>query len=242
MHSQITYNHSIWQEKDWIVTRFRKSLVRKFVPEKREEANKAMKNQRRDLLGLRVCWLFPNRHWRDLSLPTDRRGHGVFFPRLAGWYELYPTLLFVVGSDWGPLSGSQQGGRELTMMSVGGYNRGRLGGARQGITSSPPCCTNPSSMDFWLGFFYNFYITKIFVIVVIRGRSNEFLVAIVCIAIFPAVLSVNFSEDNAVYLLAGLDNTVDYKIWYILNPFQICSCSGFVLPFFCCTYINQKLY
>ena len=57
MHSQITYNRSIWQEKDRVVTGFRRFLFRKFIPEKREEANNAMKNQQRDLLGLRVCWL-----------------------------------------------------------------------------------------------------------------------------------------------------------------------------------------
>ena len=57
MHSQITYNFSIWQEKYWIVTRSRKFLLRIFFPDKREEANNAMKNQRQYLLGLQVCWL-----------------------------------------------------------------------------------------------------------------------------------------------------------------------------------------
>ena len=57
MHSQITYNHSIWQEKDGIVTRFRKTPFHTFVPEKREEANNAMTNQQRNLLGLQVWWL-----------------------------------------------------------------------------------------------------------------------------------------------------------------------------------------
>ena len=136
MHSQITYNRSIWQEKDWIVTRFRKFLFRKFVPEKREEANNAMTNQWRDLLGLRVWWMLPNRHWRDLSLPTDRRGHRVFGPCLAGWYEWDLTLLFVAAA-WGPLSGDFRGDQEINLIFFGGSNRGPLGGARRGSTAVP---------------------------------------------------------------------------------------------------------
>ena len=58
-----------------------------------------MINQRRDLLGLRVCWLFPNQHWRDLSLPSDCIGHGVVNTCLDGWYEQDLTLLFIGESD-----------------------------------------------------------------------------------------------------------------------------------------------
>ena len=65
MHSQITYNRIILQEKYWIVARFRKFLFRKFVPEKREEANIDMKNQWRYLFGLQLCCMSPNRHWND---------------------------------------------------------------------------------------------------------------------------------------------------------------------------------
>ena len=153
MNSQITYNWSIWKEKDWLVTKFREFLFCKFVPDKREEANNTMTNQRRGLLGLRVCWLFPNRHWCDLSLPTDRRGHSVFGTCLSGWYEQYLTLLFVVRSDWGPPSGAHQGGRELTLMFVDGSNRGPLGRACQGRNAPYPCCPNPSSLIFVLGFY-----------------------------------------------------------------------------------------
>ena len=116
MHSQITHNRSILQEKDWIFTRFRKFLFYTFVTDKREEANNSTKNQRQDLLGLQLCCLFPNRHWRDLSLPTDRRGHGVFGPRLYGWYERDMTLLFVGRSNWAPLSGACQVGQELNLI------------------------------------------------------------------------------------------------------------------------------
>ena len=80
MHSQIKCNCSIWKEKDWIVTRFRKFLFSKISTEKRELANNTKTNQRRDLLGLRVCWMFLHRNWRDLSFPTDHRGHGLFGP------------------------------------------------------------------------------------------------------------------------------------------------------------------
>ena len=77
MHSQITYSYSIWQEKDWIVTRFRKLLYWKYPPEKREEENNAMINQQRYLLGLQVFWLFPNRHWhpRQHRLYSRHRYH-----------------------------------------------------------------------------------------------------------------------------------------------------------------------
>ena len=57
MHEQITYYLNIFQEKDWIVKIFRKLIFRKFVTEKREEADNAMTNQQRYLLGLRVCWI-----------------------------------------------------------------------------------------------------------------------------------------------------------------------------------------
>ena len=152
MHSHIKYNCSIWQEKDWIVTRFLKFLFRKNFPEKREEANNAMTNQRRDTLGLQVCWLFSNRHWRDFSLPTDRRGNGVFGPHLAGWYEQDLTQLFFGGAGWGPLSRSIRGGQELTLMFVGISNRGPIGGSLRGSTYPSPCWPNPSSLTFWLGF------------------------------------------------------------------------------------------
>ena len=194
IHSKIIYNRSIWQEKYWIVTRFRKSLFCRFVPDKREEANNAMKNKRRDLLGMRVCRLFPNRHWPDLYLPTDSRGYGVFGPCLAGWYERDMTLLFVGGYEWGPLSGARRGGRYLTMLFVGGSNRGPLGGTRRGSTPPPSFYPSPSSLDFWLGFFYNLDITKIIVIVFIWGRGDEFLVSILCIAIVPVVIPVPSSR------------------------------------------------
>ena len=106
----------------------------------------------------------------DFSLPTNRRGHGVFGPCLAGWYEQNLTLLFIGRADWGPICGSRRYVRELTLMFVGGYNRCPLGGSCRGSTSPSPCCPNPSSLTFWLGFFYNFSITKIRVIVVSRGR------------------------------------------------------------------------
>ena len=190
IHSQITYNRSIWQKTDWIVTRSRKLLFGGFVPEKREESNNTMKNQWRDLLGLWVWWLFPNRHWRDLSLSTDCRSHGVFGPFLSGWYERDLTLLFVGGADWGPLGGDFWGGRDLNMMFVGGSNRGILVGAIRGSTSPTPWFPNPSSLDFWIGFFYSFYITKILVIFVRRGRDNEFQFAVLCIAITHVVIHV----------------------------------------------------
>ena len=47
-----------------------------------------------------------------------------------------------------------------------------------------------SSLEFWLGFLYNFDITKILVIVVGRGRVDEFLVSVLCIAIVPLVVPV----------------------------------------------------
>ena len=153
MRSQIAYNHSIWQDKYWIVKIFRKLPFRKFVPEKREEANNAMTNQQQDLLALRALWMLPNWHWRDLSLPTDCRGHGVFGPRIAGWYEQGLTLLFVGGADWVPLGGSWQVGWELTLVFVDIFNRGPLWGYIRGSTSLSPCCPNPSSLDFWFGFF-----------------------------------------------------------------------------------------
>ena len=164
MHLQITYNRSIWKGKDWTVTRLGKLKCQKFVPDKREEKNNAMKKQRRDLLGLQVCWLFPNRHWRKLYLPMDCRGYGVYGTSLSGWYECDMNLLFVGGDDWGPLSGALRGGQEPTLMFVGGSNRGPLGGALQGITSPSHCCTNPSSLDLWIGFSYNFDTTNILVI------------------------------------------------------------------------------
>ena len=149
MHSQITYDRGIWKEKYWIVTRSRKLLFWKFVPEKREEANNSMTNQRRYLLGLKVCHLFPNWKWRGLSLPTDCRGRGVFGPHLSGWYEQDMNLLFFVVANWVPLSGAPRGGQEMTLMFVGGSNRGTLGGYLRGSTSPFPCCLNPSSLDFW---------------------------------------------------------------------------------------------
>ena len=76
-------------------------------------------------------------------------------------------------------------------MFVGGSNRDPLGTACRVITSTYPWCTNPYSMYFWLGFFYNFEITKILVIVVRRGRGNKFLITIICIAIAPVVISVH---------------------------------------------------
>ena len=105
MHSQITYNCSIWHKRDWIGTRFRTFLFRKFVPDKGEEANNTMKNQRQDLLILRVCsGCSPTGTGTSVNtasvifiniiivscgfyLPMDRRGHGVFGPHLAGWYD-----------------------------------------------------------------------------------------------------------------------------------------------------------
>ena len=75
-------------------------------------------------------------------------------------------------------------------MFFGRSNRGPLGGARRGSTPPPPWFLNPSSVDFWLGFFYNFNTTKILIIVVIRGRGDEFLFAILCIAIVPVVIPV----------------------------------------------------
>ena len=91
-----------------------------------------------------------------------------FCPRLAGWYERDLTLMFVGEADLGPLSGARRGGREPTLMFVGRSNRGPLGGARWGSTYPSPCCPNPSSLNFWIGFFYNFDITNVLVIVVRR--------------------------------------------------------------------------
>ena len=172
MHSQITYNRSIWQDKDWIVTRFRTFLFRKFVPQKRGEANNTMTNQQRDLLGLRVCWMFSNQYWCGFSLPTYRRGNNMFGPCLAGWYELYLTLLFAGRANWGPLSVNFRGVQELNLIFCGGSNGGPLGGALRVSTSSSPCFPNPSYLDFLLGFLYNFGITKLLVIIVNQGRGD----------------------------------------------------------------------
>ena len=128
-----------------------------------------MANQRQDLLGLWVCWLLPNRDCRYLYLPTDSRGHSVFGPYLNDWYEQYMNLLFVGGSDWGP-----------------------LGGACRGITPPSPCCPKTSSLYFWLGIVYNFDTTKILVIVVSRGRGDELSVAILCISILSVVIPVPY--------------------------------------------------
>ena len=147
-----------------------------------EEANNAMTNQQLDLLGLRVCYLLPNRHWRDFSLPTNRRGHGVFVPRFSGWYERDLTLLFLGGADWGPLSGALRVGRELTLVFVGGSNRGPLGGSLQVITPPSPFCHNP--------YYMAFCITKVLVIFVILGGGNKFLVIILSIDIIPVVIPV----------------------------------------------------
>ena len=151
-----------------------------------------MKNHWRDLLGLQVFWMFPNPHWRDFSLHNNCRGHGVFDPCLYGWYKQYLTLLFVDGSDWGPLSGERRGGWDMNLMFVGGSNRGLLDGAHQGSTPPSPRFPNPSSLYFWIGFFYNFDITKIMFIVVSWGRGCEVLVAIICITIVPVVISVPY--------------------------------------------------
>ena len=70
-------------------------------------------------------------------------------------------------------------------MFVGGADLGPLSGDLQGSTSLSPCCSNPSSLDFWLGFFYKFNITKILVIVVSQGRSDE-----VCFVPFPCSVSL----------------------------------------------------
>ena len=75
-------------------------------------------------------------------------------------------------------------------MFVGGFNRGPLGGACQSRTSSSPFCPNPSYLDFWLVFFYNFFITEILIIIVSRWRGDKFLVAILYIVIFPVVIPV----------------------------------------------------
>ena len=149
-----------------------------------------MKNQQRDLLGMRMWWLFPNQHWHAFFIPTDCRGHGVFGTRLAGWYEQDLTLLFVCRADRGPLSGSRQGDWDLTLMFVGGSNRGPLVRSLRGSTPPSLCCPNPSSLDFWIGFFYNFDITKILVIFVSRGRGEKFLVTILCITIVPVGIPV----------------------------------------------------
>ena len=102
-------------------------------------------------------------------------------------------MLFVGGDDWVLLSGYRRGDQQLTLMFVGGCNRGPLGGALQGITTPSPCCPNPSSLDFWIGIFYNFYnfdITNIFVIVISRGKGDVVLVSILCIYIVPIVIPV----------------------------------------------------
>ena len=127
-------------------------------------------------------------------LPEDCRGHSVFVPRLSGWYEEDMTLLFVGGYYWVPLSGSFRVGREMNLIFVGRSNRGTLGRNLQGRTSHSPCCPNPSTLDFWIEFFYKFGITKILVFIVSRGRGNEFLVAILCVAIVPIGYNCAFSK------------------------------------------------
>ena len=78
----------------------------------------------------------------------------------------------------------------------------------------PLWCTNPSSLDFWLGFFYNLYITNILVIFFIRGRGEKFLVTILCIAITPVVIYVpSFrgcyrSSLSGPWLHGGLKNSM----------------------------------
>ena len=49
---------------------------------------------------------------------------------------------------------------------------------------------NPSSLYFWLGFFYTFDITKILAIIVSQGRGKKILVAILCITIALVVIPV----------------------------------------------------
>ena len=75
-------------------------------------------------------------------------------------------------------------------MFVGGSNRGHLAGALQGSPSPFCCCPNPSYLNFWIGIFYNFDITKIFVVVVIQGRGENLLVSILCITVDPVVIPV----------------------------------------------------
>ena len=70
----------------------------------------------------------------------------------------------------------------MTLLFVGGSNRGTLCGSRQGRISPSPFCPNPSSMDLWIGFIYNFYITEIIVIVFIQRGSEETQVTINFIA------------------------------------------------------------
>ena len=60
--------------------------------------------------------------------------------------------------------------------------------------SLPIFCPNPSSFDFWPGFFYKFDITNILVIFFIRGIGGEFLVGILCIASVPVVILVPSSR------------------------------------------------
>ena len=98
--------------------------------------------------------------------------------------------MFVDGADWGTLSRDFWGGRDMTLVFVGGSNRGTFCRAFRGNTLPSPCFHNPSSLNFLFGLFYNFDITKILIIVVSWGRGKKFLVNILCIAIFPVVTPV----------------------------------------------------
>ena len=163
MHSQITYNRSIWLEKDRIVTRFRKFHFCNFFHRiwKRQITPQPINGGTSGGCECARCWLLTNRHWppvntisvvviaiiivgRDLSLPTDSKVHSVFGPCISCWYERDLTLLYVGGDDWGPLSGSCRCGQDLTLMSFVGSNRGTLGGACQVNTPPSPCYPNPS--------------------------------------------------------------------------------------------------
>ena len=100
--------------------------------------------------------------------------------------------MFFGGVDWGPLSIDHLGDQEMILIFVDRSNRGPIGGARWGSTPPSPCCSNPSSLDFWLGFFYNLDITKILAVFVSQGRGEKFLVSILCIAIIPVVIHVHY--------------------------------------------------
>ena len=54
----------------------------------------------------------------------------------------------------------------------------------------PLCCPKPSYIDSWIGFLYNFEITKIFIIIVSWGGGDGVLFDILCIAIVPVVIPV----------------------------------------------------
>ena len=153
------------------------------------------------------CWMPPNRNWHPhqhlirhnhhyhhcaswFSLTMDFRGHDVFGPCLASWYEQELTLLFVGGADWWPLSGYHRGGQYLTLMFVVRSNRLPLAVALRDSTYPSLWFTNPSSLDFWLGFFHSFDITKILIIFVSWGRGDKVLVSILFIDTTPVVITV----------------------------------------------------